>query len=285
MPKKAKIAPAVRREWLVDYERGKRIDAIAREAGRTERTVKDQVERARQELERQQVRAGLLRDAYQKHFEDLMGLAEQLRQAAETPSSHGLQIVRGQRRTELLQQALQSHIPRSQLWKTCSKWKDSAARLIETEKRIKVRVAELVQREVLSHFPEVIRDGFAESLWTGLQYTALGSDVSSLQYSPGQDEQGLYLGWGAHPLARKVPDKARLTAIQDKHGAIVEDVVAWEFVAKFRKALHDWEQNRDAIQQEVEILLLRRLLPGFCNLCPGSEGPSFRRRRHVRREP
>ncbi len=72
MPRGTRIPPAERRDWLDKYERGDRVDKIAREAGRTERTVQSHLSRERRERDHQQVMAGLLRDAYQNHYVQLL---------------------------------------------------------------------------------------------------------------------------------------------------------------------------------------------------------------------
>ena len=47
MPKKLKISPAQRKDWLARHERGERQDAIASADKVNPRTVKGQIERAR----------------------------------------------------------------------------------------------------------------------------------------------------------------------------------------------------------------------------------------------
>ena len=85
MPRGTRIPPAERRDWLNKYERGDRIDKIAWEAGRTERTVQSHLSRERRERDYQQVMAGLLRDAYQNHYVQLLNQADELSRAAEQP--------------------------------------------------------------------------------------------------------------------------------------------------------------------------------------------------------
>ena len=77
MPRGTRILPAERRDWLDKYERGDRIDMIAREAGRTNRTVQSHLSRERRERGHQQVMAGLLRDAYLNQADELSRAAEQ----------------------------------------------------------------------------------------------------------------------------------------------------------------------------------------------------------------
>ena len=90
MPRGTRIAPAERRGWLEQYEHGTRIDKIAHEAGRTQRTINEHLAQARRERQQQEVTAGLLTQAYQRHFAQLLELAETLGQAAPRVNPRGI---------------------------------------------------------------------------------------------------------------------------------------------------------------------------------------------------
>ena len=48
---------------------------IAKEAGRTQRTVTAHLARARHERQHDQIQVDLIRDAYREHYLDLLGMA------------------------------------------------------------------------------------------------------------------------------------------------------------------------------------------------------------------
>lgn len=80
MPKGTKIAPLERRQWLEEYEQNTTVAEIARKAGRTSGSVKDHLERARQEREFQAARSGELQRALQNHQIQMLGLISRLAQ-------------------------------------------------------------------------------------------------------------------------------------------------------------------------------------------------------------
>ena len=90
MPRGTRIAPAERRNWLEQYEQRSRIDKIAHEAGRTQRTINEHLAQAGRERQQQEVTAGLLTQAYQRHFAQLLEVAETLGQAAQKVNPGGI---------------------------------------------------------------------------------------------------------------------------------------------------------------------------------------------------
>lgn len=286
MPRGPKVPPATRRDWLEAHERGQRIDAIAREAGRTERTVKEHIELARQEREQGEVRSGLLRDAYQRHYEDLLAFAQHLRQVANTPTPGGLRAD-SDRRSLMLWDALRSHIPNSGLWKACREWEDWAQRLANTRSAITVQIATAVASCVRGYFPEARQDWLVNSLSYAANSVIPGETgpLKGMEYDIEPGPEGQRVRWGNYVLAElKEADQARAAELVEKHKQLVSQVIAWEPTTKLPQVHHNWTQARDAIDEQVEVLLLRRLLPGRCQLCPGSVSGRARKSRR-RREP
>lgn len=268
MPRGPKIPPATRREWLEAYDRGERIDKIARDAGRTERTIKEHIKRARQEREQREVRAGLLREAYQRHYEDLLDVAKRLQEAAQMPSPNGLLPI-VDRRTQMLVDALRSHIPDSRLWRVWKEWEDRAQRMDAAAVETKARLAKAVDRTFAEAGTGVSRDWLIESLWAAITKAARGESLDGMEYRIESTAEGPSLRWGAYGLSAAGVDETALRVLQDHHQQLVQEVTAREdYVGNVRDALRRWAKARDDIDQEIEILLLRRLLPGQCNLCP-----------------
>ena len=86
MPKKSKISPAQRRNWLDRHERGERQDAIARADKVNPRTVADQIERARLEQSFEVAQQAQLGEALRKHQEDMLDLMKRTRMEITVPS-------------------------------------------------------------------------------------------------------------------------------------------------------------------------------------------------------
>ena len=86
MPKKLKISPAQRKDWLDRHEHGERQDAIALVGKVNPRTVKVQIERARIERAFDAAQQKQLGVALRKHQDDMLNLLTRTRMGIEVPS-------------------------------------------------------------------------------------------------------------------------------------------------------------------------------------------------------
>jgi hypothetical protein len=91
LPRVAKISPRERREWLERYEKGDRIDQIAKDAGRDTRTVTPNIDRARLERDFAAVQRDQLREALQSHQQDMLALLALIGQTVGVPALDFLQ--------------------------------------------------------------------------------------------------------------------------------------------------------------------------------------------------
>ena len=293
MPKGKKRSMLEERAWLAAYEAGKGIEEIAKGAHRASSTVWRGIEKARRERETRVIREGLLREAYQGHFEDLLEVARRVQKAAAVPDKDGLLFEvrlaptpeKSQeaaatfdkdyrpppidRRTQMLVAGLKEHIPDSRLWRAWKEWEDRAKRMDAVAVETKARLAEAVDRTFAAAGTGVSRDGLIESLWFAITQTAKGESLDHMEYRIERTVEGPSLRWGAYGLSAVGADETVLKALQDHHRKLIQEVAASEeCVGNVRDAHRRWGKARDDIDQEIEILLLRRLLPGQCNLCP-----------------
>ena len=267
MPRGPKIPPAMPREWLEAYEHGKRIDSIARAAGRTERTIKVHIERARRELEQRKVREGLLLDAYQRHFQDLLAIAGELRDRSQKPDPAGLWSG-ADRRTTLLRDALKAHTPTSPVWRACREWESLSRRIGSVEEEIEHELAEVLERR----FPEAdvrpLREGMKSSLLFASREIALRHDLEYRPYEVGQTSEGPSLHWAGRRLSNVLDDSLDAGLLETEHRSLIQELMAWENIPRLADALERWNRQRRKILDDVEEWELRGLLSGQCRLCP-----------------
>lgn len=270
MPRTSKIAPAVRREWLDEYDHGKRIDNIAKQASRTERTVKDQIDIARKERDNQEVRAGLLRAAYRDHYGDLLGFAEDLRQSARKPDARGL-LPDADLRARKLRDGLRSHVPKSGLWKAWEQWEHWSHRIEKFTDETRDSIEYLVGQKIRVNLPGVPIQGFADSLWIAVEESAKGIDISYREYHHEPRSDGGHLSWGAIKLADQLTGEDDVNRLTDQHRVMLERWVSTDeigHVERLQVVWRNWNAALKIIEEEVEVFILRRLLPGQCGLCP-----------------
>ena len=77
--KKTIIYPEKAREWLVRYENGEAMKSIAHADHYDIRTVKRAVEKASEERRIEEARKAVLLSALEKHYRDLVILADRMR--------------------------------------------------------------------------------------------------------------------------------------------------------------------------------------------------------------
>lgn len=85
LPKKSNISYQERKDWLELSEHGERLEAIAKEAKRDQRTVKDNIEKARQERGFEIAQHDQLRGALHTHQQDMLGLLDRLLEGIVVP--------------------------------------------------------------------------------------------------------------------------------------------------------------------------------------------------------
>lgn len=85
MPRGSKIAPAMARQWLEEYDSGATQDRLASKHHRTKRTVAINIERARQQLAFERALQERLSDALGAHQQDLLELVQTLKDTVHVP--------------------------------------------------------------------------------------------------------------------------------------------------------------------------------------------------------
>ena len=280
MPKGGKIALDQRRIWLERYEQGKPIASIAKEEGRTERTVIDHLERARRERQHQQVQADLLRESYRDHYQHLLLLTERLAERCQTPHRDGL-FVAVEMKERLLYQGLQSHTRGSEIWGEVKRWEEGVRTLAAESDRLEGEADKLVVQEI-GESPEVVAKGVAQSLRHSVSMAGQGLDPEAVEYVEDNSEATYQLRWGNFVLADGVPDQGRLAEIVEKHRGLMNRLFTSQASERLQSRWREWAEARDALQEQLTILQLRKLLPGQCDLCPagdtGARRPPRRRR-------
>ncbi len=283
MPRESKVAPAARLDWLGAYERGERIDAIARRARRTERTIKAHIETARRERDLNRIRGDLQRNAYEQHYQDLLGIAQELRSKAQSPQHEVIHPGNGVR-AKLLYESLKAHLPKGRLWQALSGWEYTAATLRAARRNLQREMDKQVQLRLVPIWEEVNAEWMAGSLVSAAELAARGSSPSLGEYRIKKEGEGWDLECSMFKLSQSIPTQELAEFLRQAHEKVVERLPGLEPVGQLREAQAAWDGARDALDTEVEILALSRVLPGVCPLCPGGADLMKQRRSRRRRK-
>ena len=253
------------------YLQGKSFKAIAKETGRHWQTARKYTVAALQEREGREVRQGALKEALVGHFKDLAGALGSLQGLLVMP---GLDLGPAlwarestERRDRLLLQALRdSHAKESPLWGWWDRW-------VETREVYDKALAPLGKRIVR----EKARLGgpgvsLTEAVDLVLSRQALFKVQGVSGYTPGT------LQVCPHP---EVPDREQLRLGRDvlAEGMQMEDIRVrlldlakglgrWPEVRELLRLYAQLSELKAEIEEEVEVLSLRRAFPGRCRLCP-----------------
>ncbi len=236
----------------------------------------------------------LLEENYQKHYKGLLDSVSQFKNAAAAPnpgnlepamlamasfdviSRHGGPVPAY--RTQLLAEGLRQHIPKSPLWQLAREWERAATELNAAAKRLRETVADGVKKSVGTALPPAAIDQWVESLYFAVRQTAKGKDLSDEMYSTEQNVDGrLSLSWQGWTLATGLPATVKVDDLEALHDKLVGELTSAESTMRMKRALEAWTTARNRIWREAEVLELRGMLPGVCDLCPGGEGSRKRK--------
>jgi len=270
MARRPAIRPDARRQWLLRYEeKGESVPQIARVDGYDVRTVRKQLELARQEREQKDARSLVLRQALEQHYGDLCAFAQKL-DSLVSSNVGSLTMLRG----EHMWSALREHLPRSVIWRNFDRWEQLEAEVEE------------VEREMGASFPDLVRTRLqktvGDSSWEGGVTEGI---VAALLFECGalaQGTRGLLDGvefkvtrlrnqatkleLGAFHLG-EVPEE-RLQDIQDVVKGLLNEIGDSEVCRRLVRSQGELQRVERVIRDELAVIILRRVVPGRCRYCP-----------------
>ena len=263
------------------YLEGKTFKSIAVEVGRHWQTVRKYTIKALQEKEGKELRRDALKDALSGHFKDLVGALDSLNKLLQMPSqdwqkpTNSWQPPVPERRNRLLLQALRdSHVRESPLWSWWDSWNQVRGvydrALAPLRSKVMVELTKLHQSYPGAPF-ELTDDltGILLSRSVSLAQGAALYEPSMLRVRPSADEEGqreieeLMLA-----QSTRLAIGQNMAGLQERLSRIMETMGEWEEVQELARLFRQMAETRDMIEEEVEVLSLRRAFPGHCRLCP-----------------
>lgn len=265
MAKKPAVKPEVRRQWLKRFEEdGESPPQIAKADGYDVRTVRKQIDLARQEREAREARFAVLRQALERHYEDLVSFAAKLeREVIHSSLPMGA-------KSDRLWGALREHLPRSSLWKAIERME----RLNEEMRSIEKRAEERLWGEVQTNSPV----GFAEKAGdTGLHPDSLAGAMNyHLRAEPGAKLLKIHTSATPERLVEVAYGNWTCALVPDDQEPEVNKFIAdlmpavehWPEYEDLKRAFADRRRVIDTIREELATITLRRVVPGRCKYCP-----------------
>jgi uncharacterized protein (UPF0335 family) len=265
--KKSLVKPLMRRDWLRRFEEeGQSVADIAKTDHYDARTVRKQIEITRQERESREAHFFVQRQALEKHYTDLLFLAEKL-DSGIIQSCVPMGI-----KSDRMWSALREHLPRSPLWKLTDKMERLNEEARDIEKRSQQHLWGEVGKE--SAFKVVSQPGVPEP---GLYDNALiGAMNYHLHANPPCESPNIKtssfnesltsVNCAGFDCAIVHPEQV------DKAKKIITDLMAkvcqWPEYEELRKTLSERTKVTEAIREELATIILKRVIPGHCKYCP-----------------
>lgn len=272
--RKPPIKPEVRRDWLRrNEESGESPPQIAAKDRFDVRTVRKQIDMAKQEREVREARSTVLRDALEKHYEDLRKFADGL-----NSEILGLRDVPSSPDDDLMEAALRQHLPRSPIWTYISKRQTLQQRVDEEQQKLE-RAIEVLVKEDRRLTP--LTDAGLKGIVPGVIAVLV---TEAKQWSHGNIGHSLKDSLVMEPAGEGLVNPrfgfSHMGIMEVEHSEryvkIVHDVLE-----DLESRLRDWEDYRDLektiaeigrlggkLREELAVIRLRRIVPGRCKYCP-----------------
>jgi len=265
--KGTRVTQALRREWLRRYQEGETPKEIAKSEEADPRTVRKQIALAQQNLELVEARAHVLRNALERHYEDLCRFASELKAAFYLPTTLGSAAggLSDYHLQNPLLAALQEHLPRSPLWRDIASW-DEARQAYPTSVQ---DLTKRIRREVTA------AGGFSEA--AGMPditrlYEAVEDDFGYHMLAVLRGEKGIVITGGSKGVAEIRFRRTELLGLPQKKQARLASLLIkaqeWDEFKALTEAIKRLNQARKAISLEADTIALRRVLAGRCRYCP-----------------
>jgi len=268
--KKPPVRPEVRREWLRRCEEeGESPPQIASKEKFDVRTVRTQIELARQEREVREARVIVFRNALQSHYQDLCHFANELDHAIAGESTISV-LLRG----DLMWTALKQHLPRSPLWRKFDRWDHVLQEISKVEDGIRNQLKEEIERDSRLNGPIATGEtefipGMVEALVFQTKNWARGREglnITDNFKAKSAGEGYANVEYGAFHM-NKVRDE-HIAPIREALNDFESKITGREYYEDMRGLFKELERLQLDLSDELSIIIRKRVVPGRCKYCP-----------------
>jgi len=272
--RKPPIKPEVRRDWLRrNEENGESPPQIAAKDKYDVRTVRKQIDLTKQEREAREARSVVLRNALERHYDDLRKFAEKLNSeisgASNVPSSPD---------DDFMEAALRQHLPRSPIWGYMSKWQNLQQRADEEQQKLEEVIEESVKADhrltpLINAGLDGIVPGTVVVLVAEAKQWSHGNTGYSLKDSLVMEPAGEGLvnprfGFSHMGIMEVEHSERYVKIVHDVIGDLGSRIRDWEDYRNLEKTIAEIGRLGGKLREELAVIRLRRIVPGRCKYCP-----------------
>lgn len=263
--RRSAITPAERRMWLEQLEGGRGITEISRKAGRDIRIVKHHIEIATEERQIGMAKRDFLVGRIEQHQQDLLAEVRRLQQV--TKRYPPARIVPNDTIARKIHEGLKEHVRRLALKSLLESVEEATREFERTRESISTQLAQK-ETELATTMPQEVRrlpwtPAIVEVLETG----QLRGESTGFEYSAEKRGSGLCdVNWGAYHLTRSPVSEDLVPTIIEIHKRLLS--YSAEYVSLFQKERDRFSELKSQINEELDVFIIRRLVPGRCRYCP-----------------
>ena len=268
--KKPPVKPELRDEWLKRYENGVSPPKIAEVDSFDVRTVRRQIEKAKQEREVKEARTTVLRSALERHYADLCEFAEKVDAVIA-----GEGIISPELKDDRMLAALRQHVPRYPLWSYLVTWENIQQELTLFKVKVKDRLKSKLDSDAsLNEIPDVDRSTIIEGFRAILAFQieqwsrrAPGINIKdNFKLKPAKEKGIVDIEYGAFHMDNI--DSHYVQTVEDVLIGWESKVKDWEEYAAMEKLFMKLSTTKSKLRDELAVIILRRIVPGRCKYCP-----------------
>ncbi len=245
---------------------------IAEAVGRHWQTVRKYTVKALQEKEGKELRRDALKEALGGHFRDLVLALNSLSELLQLPrevwqeSPGGWQHPIPDRQNRLLLQALQeSHARESPLWSLWDSWNQARGAydkaLLPLQKKVTGKLTRLHRSYPKASFE--LTDDLTVMLLKRSVSLAQGGGLYDPSMLTVREVDELWLA-----QSTRLAEGHNMDKLKERVAKLMKDMREWAEVQELGKLYRQMADTGDKIEEEAEVLSLRRAFPGHCRLCP-----------------
>lgn len=264
--KKPAVELEKRQDWLKRSEEGETPPHIAKTDGFDVRTVRTHIDLAKQEREGKEARVGVLRNALERHYNDLCEYAVKL-----SALGHGESAAESSRE-QYIHSALRQHLPRSPIWNYFKQREALDQQIYQLRQQTSTKLEELVNSD--SRLSSVLDN--SEKEVPGIIATLRFQSGQWAEVQPGLNTKDSLVTEDAGELVSLRCGHAQICKVKREHVALINTVWQdwesrirqWEEFEQLQKSLAEMKRVENNLKEELAVITLRRIVPGRCRYCP-----------------
>ena len=271
--KKPPVTPEQGRDWLMRHELGETVPQIAEKDDYDVRTIRRHIELAKQQREVKDARATVLRNALERHYEDLCSFTGRLDPTISKNMSNPSQAD-----DNFMEAALRQHLPRSPIWGYLTNRRSLQQEYTELLAEAKAKVEQAVRAErrfdpLLSAGLTEVIPGIINVLFFQVEQWSLRHEGLNVRDNPRTEPAGeglvqLCYGFSRMDVVKSEDADGYLSILKEIIKYLEKKIRKWKAFDNLRKTNDEISRLNRKLHEELSIIRLRRIVPGRCKYCP-----------------